>query len=177
MNGFCCAARDPSWINIQADDLNARFKELVGDDYSVKDLRTWHGTVLAAAAFADADPAVSQRVAKRVEAAVMREVAEELGNTPAVARGSYVDPRVVTGYEQGMTIATAARRAERARRPDAALEILEKATRMLIRRVAKSDSASGTARPGQDRVNRRPRPLSSSPGQLACRIVPVRQQI
>jgi DNA topoisomerase I len=82
-------------------------------------------------------------VAKRVEAAVMREVAEELGNTPAVARGSYVDPRVVTGYQQGMTIATAARRAERARRPDTAQEILEKATRMLIRRVVKSDSVSG----------------------------------
>ena len=131
------------WINIQADDLNARFKEVVGDDYTVKDLRTWHGTVLAAAAFVDADPAVSQRVAKRVESAVMKEVAEGLGNTPAVARGSYVDPRVVTGYEQGMTIATAARRAERARRPEEAQEILEKATRMLIRRVAKSDNVSG----------------------------------
>jgi DNA topoisomerase I len=132
------------WVNVQADDLNARFKELVGDDYTVKDLRTWHRTVLAATAFADADPAVSQRVTKRVEAAVMREVAEELGNTATVARGSYVDPRVVTGYEQGMTIAAAARRAERARPPEAGREILEKATRMLIRRVAKSDSASGT---------------------------------
>jgi len=122
---------------------NARFKELVGDEYTVKDLRTWHGTVLAAAAFADADPAVSQRAAKRVEAAVMREVAEELGNTPAVARGSYVDPRVVTGYQQGQTIAAASRRAERIRRPEAAQEILEKATRMLIHRVAKGDNASG----------------------------------
>ena len=131
------------WVNIQADDLNTRFKELVGDDYTVKDLRTWHGTVLAAAAFADADPPVSQRVVKRVEAAVMREVAEELGNTPAVARGSYVDPRVVIGYEQGLTIAAAARRAERTRRPQLAREILEKATRMLIRRVAKGDSVSG----------------------------------
>jgi DNA topoisomerase-1 len=131
------------WVNVQADDLNTRFKELVGDDYTVKDLRTWHGTVLAAAAFADADPPVSQRVVKRVEAAVMREVAEELGNTPAVARGSYVDPRVVIGYEQGLTIAAAARRAERTRRPQLAQEILEKATRMLIRRVAKGDSASG----------------------------------
>jgi DNA topoisomerase I len=131
------------WVEIRADDLNARFKELVGDDYSIKDLRTWHGTVLAAAAFADADPALSQRVAKRVEAAVLREVAEELGNTPAVARGSYVDPRVVTGYQQGLTIAAAARRARRARRPDTAQQILEKATRMLIRRVAKGDSASG----------------------------------
>jgi DNA topoisomerase IB len=131
------------WVDIRADDLNARFKELVGDEYSVKDLRTWHGTVLAAAAFAQADQAVSQRVAKRVEAAVMREVAEELGNTPAVARGSYVDPRVVTGYQQGLTIAAAARRAGRARRSDAAQHILEKATRILIRRVAKADSASG----------------------------------
>ena len=131
------------WVNVQADDLNARFKELVGVDYTVKDLRTWHGTVLAAAAFADADPPVSQRVVKRAEAAVMREVAEELGNTPAVARGSYVDPRVVIGYEQGLTIAAAARRAQRTRRPELAQEILEKATRMLIRRVAKGDSASG----------------------------------
>lgn len=133
------------WAEVRADDLNTRFKELVGDDYSVKDLRTWHGTVLAAAAFADADPAVSQRLAKRVEAAVMREVSEELGNTPAVVRGSYVDPRVVTGYEQGLTIAGAARRAARVRRPDAAQEILEKATRLMIRRVGKDNSASRPA--------------------------------
>jgi DNA topoisomerase I len=129
------------WVDIRSDELNTRFKEMVGNDYTVKDLRTWHGTVLAAAAFADADPAVSQRVAKRVASAVMKEVAEELGNTPAVARGSYVDPRVVTGYEQGFTITAAARRAERARRPEAAQEILEKATRMLIRRVAKGGNA------------------------------------
>lgn len=130
------------WTDVHADDLNARFKELAGDDYTVKDLRTWHGTVLAAVAFADADPAVSRRAAKRVEAAVMKEVAEELGNTPAVARGSYVDPRVVTGYEQGQTIAAATRRAERTGEPDAAQEILDKATRLLIRRVARGDSAS-----------------------------------
>jgi DNA topoisomerase IB len=130
------------WVDVHADDLNIRFKELVGDDYTVKDLRTWHGTVLAAAAFADADPAVSERVTKRVAAAVMKEVAEELGNTPAVARGSYVDPRVVTGYEQGLTIGAALRRADRVRRPDAAQDVLEKATRMLIRRVAKDDNGS-----------------------------------
>ena len=53
------------------------------------------------------------------------------------------DPRVVTGYERGITIAAAARRAERARHPDEAQEIMEKATRLLIRRVAKGDSESG----------------------------------
>jgi DNA topoisomerase IB len=136
---------ESGWVDIRSDDLNARFKEMVGDEYTVKDLRTWHGTVLAAAAFADGDPPVSQRVVKRVESAVMKEVAEELGNTPAVARGSYVDPRVVTGYEQALTIEAAARRAERARRPEATQEILEKATRMLIRRVAKGQRLSGSS--------------------------------
>ena len=126
------------WTDIRADDLNARFKELVGDDYSVKDLRTWHGTVLAAEAFVDADPPVSPKVVKRVESAVMKEVSEALGNTPAVARGSYVDPRVVRGYEQGQTIAAAAKRADRARNPGDAQIILEKATRTLIRRMANS---------------------------------------
>ncbi|WP_370333794.1 DNA topoisomerase IB [Mycolicibacterium hippocampi] len=126
------------WADIRADDLNTRFKELVGDGYSVKDLRTWHGTVLAAEAFVDADPPVSAKVVKRVESAVMKEVAEGLGNTPAVARGSYVDPRVVAGYEKGHTIAAAVRRAQRTRKPAEAQEIVEKATRTLIRKVAKS---------------------------------------
>jgi DNA topoisomerase IB len=125
------------WSAIHADDLNVRFKELIGDEYSVKDLRTWHGTVLAAAAFADADPPVSQNAIKRVESAVMNEVAEELGNTPAVARGSYVDPRVVTGYERKLTISAAARRAARISDADEAQAVLDKATRTLIQRVAR----------------------------------------
>jgi DNA topoisomerase-1 len=124
------------WIDVHASDLNARFKELAGADCSVKDLRTWHGTVLAAVAFVDADPPVDPKVIKRVESAVMKEVAEGLGNTPAVARGSYVDPRVVEGYEAGVTIAAAVKRAGRVKDADKAQGILEKATRTLIRRVA-----------------------------------------
>ena len=135
---FLVCRNGSGWTDIRADDLNARFKELVGEDYSVKDLRTWHGTVLAAEAFVDADPPVSQKVIKRVESAVMKEVSEALGNTPAVARGSYVDPRVVRGYEQGQTIAAAAKGADRARNPGDAQIILEKATRTLIRKVADS---------------------------------------
>lgn len=133
---LACRTAD-GWAEIHSDDLNARFKELVGEDYSVKDLRTWHGTVLAAAAFVDADPPVDKKVIKRVESAVMKEVSEALGNTPAVARASYVDPRVVTGYENELTIAAAARRAERARRPDERQAILERGTARLIRSVAK----------------------------------------
>ena len=126
------------WTDVHADDLNARFKELVGIEYSVKDLRTWHGTVLAAAAFVDADPPVNKTVTKRVESAVMKEVAEELGNTPAVARSSYVDPRVVEGYEKGFTIAAGVRRADRTKNPSDRQEVLERSTARLIRKVAKS---------------------------------------
>jgi DNA topoisomerase I len=125
------------WTDIHADDVNERFKELVGDQYTVKDLRTWHGTVLGAAAFVDADPPVNKTVTKRVESAVMKEVAEELGNTPAVTRKSYVDPRVVDGYEAGLTIAAGARRAARTRSTAKRQAILESSTARLIRKVAK----------------------------------------
>lgn len=134
----CRNGSDGGWVDVRADDLNARFKELVGDEFSVKDLRTWHGTVLAAAAFADAKPPTSKTAIKRATAGVMKEVAEELGNTPAVARASYVDPRVVDGYTQGVTIATAVRRAAKVSAADEAQAILEKATRTLIRRMANS---------------------------------------
>ena len=125
------------WRDIRAEDLNTRFKELVGAEYTVKDLRTWHGTVLAAAAFVDTDPPVNKTVTKRVESAVMKEVAEELGNTPAVARSSYVDPRVVEGYEKGMTIAAGLRRADRLKNAGERQAILEDSTARLIRKVAR----------------------------------------
>jgi DNA topoisomerase-1 len=127
-----------AWTDLRADDLNGRFKELVGEEYTGKDLRTWHGTVLAAAAFVDADPPENKSVIKRVESAVMKEVSEELGNTPAVARRSYVDPRVVEGYEAGLTISAAANRAAKTRAPVKRQAILDGATARLIRKVAKS---------------------------------------
>ncbi|HEU5475632.1 MAG TPA: DNA topoisomerase IB [Actinophytocola sp.] len=89
---------------LTARDVNERFKELAGDRFTVKDMRTWTATVLAAAEFAALDPATSKRASKRAEAAVMRAVAEQLGNTPAVARRSYVDPRVIDRFADGHTI-------------------------------------------------------------------------
>ncbi|HEX2285298.1 MAG TPA: DNA topoisomerase IB, partial [Mycobacterium sp.] len=88
-------------------------------------------------AFAEADPPVNKTVIKRVEAAVMKEVAEELGNTPAVARASYVDPRVVEGYENGITIAPGVRKAAKTKSPAERQAILEASTARLIRKVAK----------------------------------------
>ncbi len=92
---------------VRAEDVNDRLRELVGPDFTAKDLRTWHATVLAAVALAGVDRPSSERARKRAEKAVMTEVAEQLGNTPAVARRSYVDPRVLTAWEQGDTIGNA----------------------------------------------------------------------
>ena len=89
---------------LRAHDVNERFKELAGPEFTVKDMRTWTATVVAAAAFAAHEPAKSQRALKRAEAGVMRAVAEQLGNTPAVARRSYVDPRVCEAFRAGHTI-------------------------------------------------------------------------
>lgn len=126
------------WSEVRADDLNERFRELVGDDFSVKDVRTWHGTVLAAEHFATAHEPTSKAARRRAEAAVMRAVAEELGNTPAVARSSYVDPRVLAGYEQGITIRSVLRRAEPQRTALARQHLIEAATARLIKRVDKA---------------------------------------
>ncbi|WP_306749390.1 DNA topoisomerase IB [Saccharothrix yanglingensis] len=113
--------------HVDSDDVNQRFKEMVGSEFSVKDLRTWHATLLAAAAFAREGRPDSQRGRKRVEAAVMREVSEHLGNTPAVARKSYVDPRVVKAFQDGVVIRP--RSAEREEVERAVLRLLGKKKR------------------------------------------------
>lgn len=91
------------WRDVCAEDVNLRFKELVGQRYSVKDLRTWNATVLAAAELAANPVPGSVRARRRAEAAMFRVVAEHLGNTPAVARKSYVDPRLLDRYEDSAT--------------------------------------------------------------------------
>lgn len=100
-----------AWHEVHADDINGRLKELAGDEFTGKDLRTWNATVLAAVAFANAEPPSSTTARKRAEAAVMRKVSEGLGNTPAVARRSYVDPRVIRAFDKDLTIKPALRRA------------------------------------------------------------------
>lgn len=119
------------WVETRADDVNGRFRELVGDEFSIKDLRTWHGTVLAAEAFAHSPEPTSKTARRRTESTVMKAVAAELGNTPAVARASYVDPRVVQAIEPTI------RRAQRHRSPAARQELIEKAACRLIHCVEK----------------------------------------
>jgi DNA topoisomerase-1 len=84
--------------------LNEYIKEYMGTEFSSKDFRTWGGTLLAAVAFAERGPVEEAGEQKRAVAAVMRRVAKQLGNTPAVTRASYVSPAVVEQYLAGRTI-------------------------------------------------------------------------
>ncbi len=103
--------RDRSgYREIDATMINERFQELVGDEFTVKDLRTWTATVHAAVDLAQAEPPETKKAVHKAVKEMLAEVADHLGNTPAVARSSYVDPRVVTQYEQGRTIESTVRR-------------------------------------------------------------------
>ncbi len=92
------------WRDLVADDVNTYVKGVLGEDFSAKDFRTWRGTVIAAHALAKSD-ASNKTARKRSVAAAMREVGDHLGNTPTVARGSYVDPRVIDLFDDGITVA------------------------------------------------------------------------
>jgi DNA topoisomerase-1 len=99
------------WRSLTPDLVNGYLRETTGVDATAKDFRTWHATVIASASLAEAPgPEASKTARKRAVAATMREVAEYLGNTPTLARSSYVDPRVVDAYDEGRTIKNAVRR-------------------------------------------------------------------
>ena len=99
---------------------------------ALKDFRTWHATVLAAAALAETrEPGETQASRRRAVVSAMKEVAEFLGNTPALARSSYVDPRVVDAFEEGRTIERATRR--RYDTTDERQAALERATLRLLK--------------------------------------------
>jgi len=90
---------------VTGGDVSGYVREVLGAEATPKDFRTWHATVLAARGLARAGPPPRSPSARRsVVAEVVREVAADLGNTPAVCRASYVDPRVVDRWERGETI-------------------------------------------------------------------------
>ena len=93
------------WHDINSTEINAYIKGVVGGEVSAKDFRTWHGTVIAEVSLAGAvEKSRSVSARKRAVSAAMKEVSQYLGNTPAVARKSYVDPRVVDLFHEGVTI-------------------------------------------------------------------------
>ena len=96
--------RDDAYSNLTGARLNEYIRQYMGEEFTAKDFRTWEGTLLAAIALAEKDLPETETEGKRRVAAVMRLVGEKLGNTPAVARASYVSPAVVEQYLDGRTI-------------------------------------------------------------------------
>jgi DNA topoisomerase I len=105
--------RDEGYANLTAAMVNAYIGEHLGEGFTAKDFRTWGGTLTAAVGLAERGPQSTEADTKLALVRVMRDVARELGNTPAVARSSYVSPAVVEMYERGITLADFRPKAER----------------------------------------------------------------
>jgi DNA topoisomerase I len=123
------------WSELTAEEVNLYLKRRLGGPFTAKDFRTWNATVLAAVALAGADGAHGRAAREREVKHAIKTVAAYLGNTPAVCRASYVDPRVIDRFHAGVTIAPAigeggpdlGKARVRARVERAVLELLEDA--------------------------------------------------
>ncbi|MEV4656219.1 DNA topoisomerase IB [Micromonospora sp. NPDC049301] len=113
------------WRDVRSDEVNGYLRDASGGEMTAKDFRTWHATVLAATELATVGPGRSMTARRKAVVAVMREVAQLLGNTPTVARTSYVDPRVVDLYHDGVVVPVDPR-APREEAERVLLELLEK---------------------------------------------------
>jgi DNA topoisomerase I len=102
---FCWQQGD-AWHPLHSHDVSAYIAEHAGGHFTAKEFRTWNATVLMALLLANADPPATPRRAKNVIAASIRGVADWLGDTPAVARASYVDPRLISRYQSEGGLAT-----------------------------------------------------------------------
>ncbi len=127
------------WSPLDAMTVNDYLRSTTGAEITAKDFRTWHATVLAAESLALCDEAGESKASrKRAVRQAMVEVSQYLGNTPTIARSSYVDPRVIDLYEDGTTIEAAARRSYSS--PDERQRALEKAVLRMLREDAESSS-------------------------------------
>ena len=104
---------DGEVVDVRSGDINGYLKEQMGEDFSAKDFRTWAGTVAAAVALDEVGPLDGARDRQRAVARVCRVAAELLGNTPAVCRASYIDPRVIDQYLDGVTTSSLMGKVER----------------------------------------------------------------
>jgi DNA topoisomerase IB len=119
------------WRPVDSSLVNQYVGRTTGMEATAKDFRTWHATVIAAATLAEAGVAPTRTGRKRAVVATMKAVSEYLGNTPALARSAYVDPRVLDAYEEGRTIEVATKRSYRT--ADAKQAALERAVLKLLK--------------------------------------------
>jgi len=120
------------WRDVRSDDINDYIQEAIGGEFSAKDFRTWSGTVLAAAALAGEETPASEAAAKRTVNRAVKTVAAALGNTPAVCRRSYIDPRVFDRYRDGETIDDGRRAASEGRMSERTRQKIEREVLGLI---------------------------------------------
>jgi DNA topoisomerase IB len=104
------------WVDVKSDDVNAYIRSILKGDYSAKDFRTWSATVLGAVELARAGQKSPMSTTARQKASrlAVKTVSEYLGNTPAVCRRSYIDPKVLDRFDGGETIAPVLQRLEAA---------------------------------------------------------------
>ena len=101
LDALFCWQDGAGWHQLHSHDVSAYIAGHAGDHFTAKEFRTWNATVLMALELANAGQPASDRAARRAIAAGIRSVAEWLGDTPAVARSSYIDPRLIQRYETG----------------------------------------------------------------------------
>ncbi|WP_353951963.1 DNA topoisomerase IB [Knoellia sp. S7-12] len=118
------------WSDLASSDVNAYLAEVFDAEVTAKDFRTWHATVHAAAALATSpEPGDTKTSRRRAVKDAVQQVADYLGNTPTIAKNSYVDPRVLDRYDRGETISIPK---ATSRDPMKRQEKIEKAVRTLL---------------------------------------------
>jgi DNA topoisomerase-1 len=95
---------DSGWHPVDADDINGYVRDRTGGDFTAKDFRTLTGTVAAACSLARSGPQTTKTARARAVREAIKDTAELLGNTLAVARSSYIDPRLLDAFDDGRTI-------------------------------------------------------------------------
>lgn len=110
---FRYVADDGTVRDVTSQEVNRYLKEVLGERYTSKDIRTWGGTVRAATILADLGPAASRREAERNIVLTCKLVSSELGNTPSVCRSAYIHPAVLERYLRGQTIERVMRKTPR----------------------------------------------------------------
>lgn len=111
--------QDGTWSNVEADDVNDYLRSITDFPYTVKDFRTWGGTLRAATVLAELGPAQSQNVRKKNIVTAVRLVAAELGNTPTICRKSYVHPVVLQKYLRSAAVINIGAKRQRSVTPTA----------------------------------------------------------
>jgi DNA topoisomerase I len=99
LDSLLCWQAGGVWHSLHSQDVSAYIADNAGGHFTAKEFRTWNATVLMALLLASAEPAATERGAKTVITASVRGVADQLGDTPAVARASYIDPRLISRYQ------------------------------------------------------------------------------